>query len=384
MSLETLPEEWDVVVVGAGVAGTVSASRLARRGLSVLLTDKAQWPRHKACGGCINAAALRALAAAGLADISGAGPAYGQIHLACGRHQAVLALPRGRALSRRRLDAMLADHAIAAGARFLPSTQATLNAADAGSRGVTLRCGDQRATVRAQLVLASDGLGSRLLGQAASTQLQVDEHSRIGVGTVVAAAPPFYQPGSIYMACGAQGYVGLVRVEHDQLNIGAALDPAWVKRCGGPAAAVAQTLQATAFPTFDALRAARWHGTPRLTQRRRRLGAERVLALGDAAGYVEPFTGEGMAWALVSAAAVEPLALAAAAGWRDELVDQWTARQAALLRPRQRTCRALSMALRRPRLVAALLPLLKVAPMTVAPLTAWLNRDFEPGLEVDQ
>jgi flavin-dependent dehydrogenase len=186
------------------------------------------------------------------------------------------------------------------------------------------------------------------------------------------------------MACGAQGYVGLVRVEHNQLNVGAALDPAWVKRCGGPAAAVAQTLQAAAFPTFDGLRAARWHGTPRLTQRRRRLGAERVLVLGDAAGYVEPFTGEGMAWALAGAAAVEPLALAAAAGWRDELVDQWTARQAALLRPRQRACRALSMALRRPRLVAALLPLLKVAPMTVAPLTTWLNRDFEPDPEVDQ
>jgi flavin-dependent dehydrogenase len=99
--------------------------------------------------------------------------------------------------------------------------------------------------------------------------------------------------------------------------------------------------------------------------------------LGDAAGYVEPFTGEGMAWALAGAAAVEPLALAAVEGWRDELVDQWTARHAALIHPRQRACRALSTVLRHPRLVAALLALLDAAPVAVTPLTAWLNRDIE-------
>jgi flavin-dependent dehydrogenase len=45
---------WDVVVVGAGPAGAMAARELARRGAGVLLVDRAQFPRYKVCGGCLN------------------------------------------------------------------------------------------------------------------------------------------------------------------------------------------------------------------------------------------------------------------------------------------------------------------------------------------
>ncbi len=52
---------WDVLVVGAGVAGAMAAHGAAQRGLSVMLIDKAAFPRGKACGCCLNQAAVKLL-----------------------------------------------------------------------------------------------------------------------------------------------------------------------------------------------------------------------------------------------------------------------------------------------------------------------------------
>ncbi|SFU96907.1 NAD(P)/FAD-dependent oxidoreductase [Halomonas korlensis] len=407
MSLASLPRDWDVVVVGAGIAGAVSAFRLARRGCRVLLVEKATWPRDKPCGGCLNAATLQGFRDLGLADIAIAGAAYHRLHLACGKRQAELALPAGRAISRRRLDALLVDQAVAQGVHFLSATRASLEPPrghgreqidgsnkriEEGRRSVWLSTADERARVTARLVVASDGLGSRLLREVSPGDMHVDAGARIGLGTIVHGAnvygssvhgarieAPAYPPGAIHMACGAPGYVGLVRVENGALNIGAALDPHWVKQQGGPGPAVAALLAQTRLPAPGALHECVWQGTPRLTRRRTRLGGERVLVLGDAAGYVEPFTGEGMGWALASAAALEPLALEAMSGWHDGIVSRWTARHGKLLHTRQRGCRGVAAVLRRPRLVSALLPILHAAPGLAAPFTAWLHQGYFKG-----
>ncbi|HET8551742.1 MAG TPA: FAD-dependent oxidoreductase [Gammaproteobacteria bacterium] len=370
---EPLQQEWDVVVAGAGVAGAVAAYRLARRGLRVLLADKADWPRDKVCGGCINAAALRALTRLGLGSAVAAGQTYSGMLLAAGGRQARFSLPAGRALSRRQLDATLAAAAIGAGARFSPATHVRLGDCDADGRWLQLRRGSQSTVVHARVVLACDGLKSQLLDD----DVEIGRVSRIGAGGILAAAPDVYPAGTIYMACGDNGYVGLVRVEAGQVNIGAALEPVWIKQCGGPSAAVASILNSAGLPQLDGLDDLRWRGTPRLTRRHGRLGRGRLFALGDAAGYVEPFTGEGMAWAIAGAAAVEPFVLAAVAEWREVLIDAWTARHHALIRNRQRACRGVAHLLRRPTLVAGAVRLAAATPSVAAPLTAWLNRDFK-------
>ncbi|HEX6613026.1 MAG TPA: FAD-dependent oxidoreductase [Rhodanobacteraceae bacterium] len=377
MRVDAMPREWDVVVVGAGVAGALSALHVSRHGLRVLLVEKSAWPRNKVCGGCLNAAAIRALAAAGVELDEGR--AYTRMRLACRGRTADFPLPAGLAISRRRLDATLVAHAIAAGACFVSGTRATLGAATRHGRQVQLKSGPASSTITARVVLDCGGLASRLLPELV---WRIAPRARIGMGGSVRDVPAWYRPGSIHMACAANGYVGLVRAEDGSATIAAALDPAWCAGVGGPAHAIAEIFHSARFPPCDALRATRFGGTPHLTRMRRALGAERVLVLGDAAGYVEPFTGEGMAWAIADAAAVAPLAREAVAHWSDGIVARWGSLHARNVRARQRVCQGVSRVLRRPRLLAAALPAMDAAPALVAPLSAWLNRDFRPTTAV--
>lgn len=381
---EPLADCYDVAVVGAGVAGAVAAFRLARRDLKVLLVDKADWPRDKVCGGCVNAAALQAFAAAGLEGVAAIGQPYTEMQLAAGGARARFPLPAGRAVSRQRLDASLVEAALAAGVDFRPATNAALGLAWSDARILQLRRGGERTAVRARLILACDGLKSRLLESAwagrerfSAGARSAPPDSRIGAGALLADAPDTYAPGIIHMACAEHGYVGLVRVEDNRLNIGAALDPVWVKRIGGPAVAVERILASAGLPSLPGLADARWRGTPQLTRSHDRLGAERLFALGDAAGYVEPFTGEGMAWAVAGAAAVEPFAVAAVANWHDGLAHAWSVELRRLIHKRQRACRGVASVLRRPRAVKGAIRLAAAAPVVAAPLTAWLNRNFQ-------
>jgi 2-polyprenyl-6-methoxyphenol hydroxylase-like FAD-dependent oxidoreductase len=163
------------------------------------------------------------------------------------------------------------------------------------------------------------------------------------------------------MAAGRRGYVGLVRVEDHSLNIAAAFDADFVRSRGSPALAAAAILDEAGFPPVPALDSAEWRGTPALTRRARPLGDERLFLLGDAAGYVEPFTGEGMAWAIASGLALAPIALRAISGWTPASIREWTSVHRRIVGRRQLVCRAASLALRRPWLM----------PLAFATLARW-------------
>ena len=377
MRLEELRGDWDVVVVGAGVAGTMSALHLARSELRVLLVEKSHWPRDKVCGGCLNAAAVRALADAGIHLQSG--HAYSHMRLGCRERAANLPLPEGQAISRNRLDAILTDHAVNSGAWFVSETRASLGNTQSAHREVLLRSGSQTRTITARLVLDCSGLASRLLP---GIEWRVAPRARIGVATSVRKLSEGYRAGVIHMACARHGYVGLVRAEDEITNIAAAVDPTWCADMGGPAEAFRSILATAGFPAIDGLRELHWHGTPQLTRIRRALGADRVLILGDAAGYVEPFTGEGMAWAIADAASALPLARDAVANWENSIIDRWSAVHCRNLQARQRVCQGVSRLLRHPRLLSAALPVLNAAPAVISPLSTWLNRDLRSGAMV--
>src|SRR5262249_44006296 len=150
----------------------------------------------------------------------------------------------------------------------------------------------------------------------------------------------------IFMGCGRLGYLGLVRVEDGRLNVAAAVSPNGVKQAGSPGRAAMAILGQAGLPDFPGLERLSWCGTPSLTQRAARVAWHRLLVLGDGAGYIEPFTGEGIAWALASGRAVAPLALRAISGWRPALAAEWAERHEQTVRRRQRMCIVVTAALR--------------------------------------
>jgi menaquinone-9 beta-reductase len=370
---------WGVVVVGAGPAGSTAARELARRGVNVLLVDRAAFPRWKVCGCCLNGRAARLLDEAGLSNIAAIRQAIPlkSIRFTSGGRSACVPLSDGAVLSRESLDAALIQAAVEAGAAFLPDTLAIFLKKDVkslggdGPRRVLLQQSEKRAEVSARVVLAADGLAGQFLARTA-TAASAEFGARIGAGTTTTDAPDFYRPGVVYMACGAGGYAGMVRLEDGRLDVAAAFDACEV-RGGGPGAAAVRLLQEAGWPAPKGLAELPWRGTPPLTRHARQIAAERLFVVGDAAGYVEPFTGEGMAWALASGMAVAPLAARAAERWTPNLIQQWVAIHHRVVGRRQTVCRAAAAVLRRPWLTRLMVRLLSQAPRLAVPVISRLN-----------
>lgn len=361
-----MSDPWDIAVVGAGPAGSVAAAQLAGLGRRVLLLDKVTFPRRKVCGCCLNGLALSALAAAGLGELPNALGAIplSRVTLGAGGRTADVKLPRGVALSREVFDAALIRAAGQAGAVIRTGVKVRLG--ERTPDGWELFAADE--PVRAKLVIDATGLN----GQLTHTDTAVSPASRIGAGTVV-DSPAEYRAGVIHMATGGGGYVGLVRIEDGRLDVAAAFDPAFVRECGGPGPAAERVVNQSGLPPLPALATADWKGTPPLTRTPRAVAGPRWFAVGDATGYVEPFTGEGMAWALAAAVAVTPIAHLAADGWTDLHAREWTTAHRRVVSRRQSVCRLAARVLRSPWLCRWVVRGLNVVPALAAPVVQLLN-----------
>src|SRR6185437_5410016 len=174
---------------------------------------------------------------------------------------------------REALDSALIREAEAAGATFLPGTLAKIDAADEGLRAVSVNGGKQLA----RIAIEATGLGGR--GATARPA------SRLGAGTVVPRelVPEFFAPCTVYMATGRGGYVGMVRLEDGRLDLGAALDAAFVRSSGGLGPAAAAIIGTTDWPSIPGLAEFVWKGTPALTRQVEVVADRRLFRVGDAA-----------------------------------------------------------------------------------------------------
>jgi flavin-dependent dehydrogenase len=336
----------DVLVIGAGPAGSVVAREVARRGRRVVLADRANFPRPKVCGCCLNGVAVGTLTRLGLGHVLAGGVPLNAVRIAAGRRAAVLPLPAGVAISREVLDVRLVEAAVSAGVEFRPGVMFSRDAER--SAGITV-------------------LATGLAGDATP-----EPGSRLGAGVLVPAelAPASFEPSTIHMATGRGGYVGLVRVEGGRLDVAAAFDAAFVKQSGGLGPAAEAILGEAGWPVPPGLADLPWKGTPALTRRRAKVAGHRLFAVGDAAGYVEPFTGEGMAWAVASAAALAPIA---ARDWHPGLAQEWEVTHRRVLGRRQFGCRVIAKALRHPRFTRFAVRMLSAFPALARPVVAAIN-----------
>ncbi len=287
-----------------------------------------------------------------------------RVKLAAGGRCAVVRLPGGVALSREAFDVALIDAARTAGATFQPGTRVQMIESETDTEGVPLSNG-----FRAKVVIVADGLN----GRARAHSTVVKPNSRIGAGAILCEAPANYEAGTIHMASGRGGYVGLVRLEDGRLDVAAAFDAAFVHE-HGLAKAASAILQSSGLPPLPGLLGADWKGTPPLTRGPVRVAGPRWFAIGDAAGYIEPFTGEGMAWAMASAVAVAPLVERCIQDGPADLAYEWTALHRTCVGKRQWACRAMAWTLKRPRLCRVAVRGLRLLPALAHPVVRSLNR----------
>ncbi len=379
---EACRTRWDALVIGAGPVGALAARQIASAGPRTLLVDAKTFPRHKVCGGCLNQRALAALDQAGLGPLV---PQLGAISLAELRiahrgRRLTLSLPGGAAISRYRLDAELVRAAVAAGACFLPGTTALVEHRTADQRRlVTLHARGQRGEATAEVVAVADGLLQSSLKDWPEYQPHVAAESHVGLGASLRGGLSDYPPRRITLVVGRAGYVGLTVVEDGRLNVAAAVSPQALRAASGPAEVAASILAEAGMTVPDDLQQAAWQGTPPLTRRAGRIAGPRLFVLGDAAGYVEPFTGEGMAFGLTSAVAVAPLVVQGCRTWDDALAAAWERTHRRMVQDRTSLCRFLAALLRRPWAVPAALGTCRWLPWLPRYAMASLNRQRSPA-----
>ncbi len=412
---------FDVVIIGAGVAGSLAAILCARAGLETLLLDRQRFPRSKVCGCCLNGRALQLLRRAGLEPrLNELGPCRtSRLAIRYSTHRLDLPLPEGWAVSREALDASLVREAVAAGCQFRDNVTATVTPypweVDRGANPAvptrqqaksdrslpedrcillrpsaverTERAATQdssplqptRASIRtlARVVLACDGLAHPSLQRLAGFHDQARAGSRIGMGAVFprSRADDWLRPGEILMAIAPFGYAGLVEIENQRLNLAAAIDPNQLRRTKSPTETLVTLFRAAGLPVPQGLPESSLKGTVKLTRTSARVASHRLLLLGDSTGYVEPFSGEGMAWALAAAAASLPLVVSGVReGWSETLIRRWENVLDAVVRREQRTCRLLTAAMHHTWLLPPLISFCRVFPSVSRNLIVRINR----------
>lgn len=364
VTLRQLAEsEWDAVVVGAGTAGASAALQLAALGKRTLLIEAKAFPRDKVCGGCLNQRAWSGLAMlrtpAGKASIparvleAGAVP-VDRMRLNCLGQEATWTTPVMHAISRRTLDSVLVDAAIDSGAVFCSETSTKVIEGDAKHfRNLRLaNTRNENCVVKARSAIIADGLGHSSLSEFPELASHVKSGSRIGLGAIITDTLDAYPANELTMAVGREGYVGLTRVEQSKLNLAAAIDAEAIKK-QGLTAVVASILQSCRLPIPPSIETVKWTGTLPLTRMSREVAAQRLFKIGDSASYVEPFTGEGMSWAIQDAVSLSELLATADVNDCERLMAAWNAQWKQKLKSKQWVCRGLAGLLRYPQAASA-------------------------------
>ena len=312
-------DQADVIVVGAGPAGSTTAFYLAQAGLDVLLLEKSRFPREKVCGDGLTPRGVRALVAMGISVSEEDGWVRNKGLRVIGAGQRMelpwpeLSSYPGYGLVRPRtdLDQMLARRAEQAGARLLEGVTVTgpvLNERTGRIAGVKAKTAEGERTYRARVVVAADGNSSRL---SVSMGLRKRDDRPLGVAVRTYYRSPRhdddYLESWLDLWDGDRllpGYGWIFGMGDGTSNVGLGLMNTSAafghtdyhgllhKWLAGMPAEWGFTEENRTEPIRGAALPMGFNRTPHYYQG--------LLLVGDAGGMVNPFNGEGIAYAMES------------------------------------------------------------------------------------
>jgi geranylgeranyl reductase family protein len=306
----------DVIVVGAGPGGSAASYHLARQGLDVLTLEKTQFPREKVCGDGLTPRAVKALVGMGVDTTPANGWARNIGLRILGGGQALhLHWPDlssfpdyGLTRTRKDFDELLADQAQRAGARIQQRTSVTgpVRADDGRIVGVTARHDGEERSYRAPLVIAADGNSTRLSIGAGRVRR---EDRPMGVAVRTYYRSPYtsdpWLESHLELWDGGRllpGYGWVFGLGDGTVNVGLGIldsSPAfgkvdykslltrWIAGLGPQ------------YEFTEPIEPVRGAALPMAFNRKPHY-ADGLLLVGDAGGMVNPFNGEGIAYAMES------------------------------------------------------------------------------------
>jgi flavin-dependent dehydrogenase len=375
--LRVSASQYDAVIVGGGPAGTSAAIHLARAGARVLLAEQKKFPRPKLCGEFISPECLEHFERLGVVDrMMSAGGALLSETVFYSRSGRNLSVPsawfkEGTAgalgLSRAEMDERLLARARAAGVEVLEETQAVGMLMDERRvRGVRLKQGGQSLEIDSLIAIDATGRSRSL---ARRLEKDAKRRSRKGSAPLVAFKAHLENGGGASGSCEIYfyrgGYGGLNRVEGGLSNLCFIARARDVRACGGDAGRVMREVVMKNRRAAETLARAQvrsgWLAVALEDFGRRRIvPAEGMLAVGDAASFIDPFTGSGMLMALESGElAAQTVARHLQTLRRDETFDNvacdYRARYKEVFGARLRVCALMRRAAFVPRLAETLI-----------------------------
>ena len=279
---------------------------------------------------------------------------------------------------------MLVDAAQSAGAQVLQPASARLTADEVlrqrGDMVVEVRIDRTVQAMNARLIVGADGVGSAIARAAGlADDVRIGRKYGFSFDMAVAQSAEISDSG-IEMFVDGGGYLGMILQSARTAHCAGLLESHRGRGSRNPFEFVQNlarrftTLQRLGLDHARRETVDRFVATGPLPWRPRAIANQRVALIGDAGGYIEPFTGEGMSWALQSAAIlVDTVRHSPPGEWTGTHAQRYRREWIRQIARRQRGCRALAFALARPRVFSTMLAAGRSHPSLPRRLVQWMH-----------